>query len=83
MESIEKVNEYLLSTVAKIKSLPKDSFALDSHLIYDLYFDSVDIIDLLTEIEEELNVFIDEDKLEKLTTLQSVARAIMQCRPQS
>lgn len=83
MESIEKVNEYLLTTVAKIKSLPKDSFTLDSHLVYDLYFDSVDLIDLLTEIEEELQVFIDEHKLEKLITLRSVSRAILQCRTQN
>ncbi|POT59481.1 hypothetical protein C3432_01805 [Citrobacter amalonaticus] len=77
MNSIEKVNQYLLSEVAKIKSLPQGSFTIDSHILYDLYFDSVDLIDLLTSIEEDLHVAIDDDELEKFTTLSSISRVIM------
>ena len=77
MDSIEKINEYLLATVAKIKSLPPGSFTIESHIIYDLYFDSVDLIDLLTAIEDDLNVVIDDDKLGDFTSLQSVSRVII------
>ncbi len=79
MQSIETINEYILSEVTKIKSLPPGSFAIDSHIIYDLYFDSVDLIDLLTAIEDDLNVVIADDKLEKFTTLSSISQTILHC----
>ena len=80
MKDSEKINAYLLAEVAKIKSLPKGAFGMDSHILYDLYFDSVDLIDLLMAIENDLNVLIDDNELEKFTTLKSVAHAIIQCR---
>lgn len=79
MHSIETINEYLLSEVAHIKSLAPGSFTIDSHIIYDLYFDSVDLIDLLTAIEDDLNVVIADDKLEKFTTLLSISQTILHC----
>ncbi|WP_409929189.1 acyl carrier protein [Citrobacter sp. Marseille-Q6884] len=79
MQSIETINEYILSEVTKIKSLPPGSFTIDSHIIYDLYFDSVDLIDLLTAIEDDLNVVIADDKLEKFTTLSSISQTILHC----
>jgi len=79
MKSIDEVNTYLLAEVAKIKSLPVESVTLESHILYDLYFDSVDLIDLLTSIEYDLNVVIGDDELENFTTLASVSQAILQC----
>lgn len=79
MNNIDEVNAFLLSEVAKIKSLPRDSVTLNDHILYDLYFDSVDLIDLLTSVEDSLNVVIDDSKLDKFTTLQSIARTIVQC----
>jgi len=77
MSSLEQINEYLLSEVAKIKSLPRDTFNINSHIVYDLYFDSIDVIDLLTSIEDGLQVVIDDDELDKFTTLSSIAQTIM------
>lgn len=80
MQSLETINEYILSEVTKIKSLPPGSFTIDSHIIYDLYFDSVDLIDLLSAIEDDLNVVIADDKLEQFTTLLSISQTVLHCR---
>lgn len=77
MKSIDEINTYLLAEVAKIKSLPVESVTLESHILYDLYFDSVDLIDLLTSIEYDLHVVIDDDELDKFTTLASVSQTIL------
>ncbi len=82
MNNIENINTALLSAVAKIKCLPQDSFNINSDIVYDLYFDSVDLIDLLTYIENDLNVVIDDSELENFTTILSISRAVMQCKAQ-
>ncbi|WP_230350824.1 acyl carrier protein [Lelliottia sp. WAP21] len=77
MKDIEKINMYLLSEVAKLKSLTQGSFGLDSHILYDLYFDSVDLMDLLMAIENDLHIVIQDEDLETFTTLRSISNTIV------
>ncbi|MBV7405628.1 acyl carrier protein [Enterobacter sp. ENT03] len=82
MRSIEDISECLISAVVKIKSLPREDVGINSHILYDLYFDSVDLIEFLTEIEDCLNISINDDELGGFTTLDSISRVILaRCNP--
>nr|WP_318383159.1 phosphopantetheine-binding protein [uncultured Enterobacter sp.] len=76
METYQNVSAMVISAVANIKSLPEEEVSLEDHILYDLYLDSVDLIELLTFVEDELKIVIDDEALEGVTTLASIVDLI-------
>ena len=63
----------LKSILAKIKSDPElfTHFPDDAHLLYEVGLDSIEMLQLMLEIEASLSLQIDFEKLE-LSALQSI-----------
>ena len=58
----------------KIKKLTTEKFDEDS-LVYEIGVDSLDLVELITEIEEEKGISINDDDLEKIQTIGDVLKA--------
>ncbi len=62
----------VFSLVANQLSLSEDSVRGEQRLIEDLGADTLDIVELLLEIEEQFGVEISDDDVEKMKTVQNV-----------
>ncbi len=58
----------------KLKALTKEKFADDSD-IYEIGIDSLDLLELVTEAEEELEIEVSDEVLEGIKTVKDVIAA--------
>ncbi|GAB6165090.1 acyl carrier protein [Thermostilla marina] len=69
------VEERVIDIVADQLGVSKDEITRDSHFVNDLGADSLDLVELVMELEEEFDIDIDEEDSEKI---QTVGQAIEQ-----
>ena len=69
---LEKVQGML----AEALGLPLDKVTADAKIVDDLGADSLDVVELLSRLEDEYGVVIPDDKVESLATVADVAGAI-------
>ncbi|RMG04789.1 MAG: acyl carrier protein [Planctomycetota bacterium] len=69
------VEERVINVVADQLGLTKDEITRDSHFVNDLGADSLDLVELVMELEEEFDIDISEEDSEKI---QTVGQAIEQ-----
>ena len=68
---LEKIKELL----AKQLRIDIDAIADDSNIIEDLGADSLDVVEMLMAIEDDLGVIISDDDAVRLKTVRDVANA--------
>lgn len=66
---LEKIKELL----AKQLRIDIDTIAYDSNIIEDLGADSLDVVEMLMAIEDDLGVIISDDDAVRLKTVRDVA----------
>ena len=69
---LEKVQEMLAEALNK----PVSKITPDAKIIEDLGADSLDVVELLSRLEDEYGISIPDDDVEKLATVQDVADEI-------
>ena len=57
-------------------NIPVDSITADSKLVDDLKADSLDIVELVTSLEEEYNIEISDEDIKNIRTVGDVVRFI-------
>ena len=63
------VEERVVLIVAEQLGVQKDQITRDTHIVNDLGADSLDVVELVMEFEEEFDTSIPEDAVEKLQTV--------------
>ncbi len=63
----------IISTKTKVK---KEEITLDSDFELDLNLDSLDIVEIIMAIEEEFNITIPDDDVQKLKTVRDAVEYI-------
>lgn len=58
--------------IAEVLGTDKENIKLESNLIEDLNADSLDALDIATQIEEQLSVKIPDEEFTKFTTVQDM-----------
>jgi acyl carrier protein len=71
--SVEEVKEKVISIVSEQLNVSKDDIKLESAFIADLKADSLDLVELVMEFEDEFGVTIPEADQDKI---QSVGNAV-------
>lgn len=61
----EKVKELIANQL----ELDPETITMESSLIDDLQADSLDVMDMIMQFEEEFNIEVDEDSLEDIRTV--------------
>ena len=70
------VFDRLKEVICDEMEIPYEDFTLDANLREDFDLDSLDMVDIIMDIEDEFGVEITEDALEKLTTVKDVVEYI-------
>jgi acyl carrier protein len=68
--------EKIISLIAKQLDVEEDNITMETNLIEDLEADSLDIADLVMELEEQLDIEIDDEELENLKTVGDIVSYI-------
>lgn len=78
MASVEEVKEKVVSIVSEQLSIPKDDIKLESAFVADLKADSLDLVELVMEFEDEFGVQIPESDQDKIQTVGNAVDYIME-----
>ena len=73
MASVEEIKEKVIGIVSEQLNIPKEDIKLESAFIADLKADSLDLVELVMEFEDEFGVQIPESDQDKI---QSVGYAV-------
>ena len=69
---LEKIKEML----AEALNLPAEKVTADSKIVEDLGADSLDVVELLSQLEDEYGITIPDDEVENLITVADVAAEV-------
>jgi len=65
--------EKIQAMLAEALNLPLEKVTADAKIVDDLGADSLDVVELLSRLEEEYGVMIPDDEVENLVTVADVA----------
>ena len=68
--------EKIQAMLAEALNLPLEKVAPDAKIVDDLGADSLDVVELLSRLEDEYGIMIPDDEVENLVTVADVANAI-------
>ena len=68
--------EKIQNMLADALNVPVEKVTPDAKIVEDLGADSLDVVELLSQLEDELNIVIPDEDAEQLTTVADVAAAI-------
>lgn len=68
----EKVRELL----AEQLEVSEDEISMDTHIVDDLGADSLDVVELITSLEEEYGIVITDEAIRELYTVREVVEFI-------
>ncbi len=74
------VEEKVIGIVSEQLGVPKEEVTLNSSIIEDLKADSLDVVELVMELEDEFDITIPDDDYEKLKTVGDAIRYIEEKR---
>ncbi len=68
--------EKIQAMLAEALNISVDKVTPDAKIVDDLGADSLDVVELLSQLEEEYGIIIPDDDAENLVTVADVAKAI-------
>ena len=68
--------EKIQAMLAEALNLPIEKVTPDAKIVDDLGADSLDVVELLSQLEEEYGIIIPDDQAESLATVADVANVI-------
>jgi acyl carrier protein len=68
--------EKIQAMLAEALNIPIEKVTPDAKIVEDLGADSLDVVELLSQLEEEYGIIIPDDQAETLVTVADVANAI-------
>ena len=66
------VFDTVCAVLADILAVNADDITLDTDILQDLNADSLDVLDIITALEDEYDIEVPDDKIEDLTTVGAV-----------
>ncbi len=68
--------EKIQAMLAEALNLPLDKVTPDAKIVDDLGADSLDVVELLSQLEDEYGITIPDDEVESLVTVADVATEV-------
>ncbi|MBE7100624.1 MAG: acyl carrier protein [Clostridiales bacterium] len=68
--------EKIQSMLAEALDLPIEKVTADAKIVDDLGADSLDVVELLSQLEDEFGIIIPDDEVENLVTVADVAEQL-------
>ena len=64
--------ELIIKIISKGLYIDEDKVVPNAHIINDLGADSLSVVELVMDLEEELSIIIEDDDVERINTVQDV-----------
>ena len=74
----DNIDDVIISLIAKVSEIPITNIKISSKFDCDLDMDSLAILDLVMQIEEEFDIEITDEELKHIPTVQSVTELVRQ-----
>ncbi len=68
--------EKIQAMLAEALNLPLEKVTPNAKIVDDLGADSLDVVELLSQLEDEYGIVIPDDEVESLVTVEDVANAL-------
>ena len=68
--------EKIQAMLAEALNIPLEKVAPDAKIVDDLGADSLDVVELLSQLEDEFGITIPDEEIEKLVTVADVASTL-------
>ena len=68
--------EELCTIIAEVLDVEEDTITLETRFIDDLGADSLDLFQIVSEVEDRLGIQVPEDALEEIVTVEDALNAI-------
>ena len=78
MASVEEIKDKVIGIVSEQLNIPKEDIKLESVFIADLKADSLDLVELVMEFEDEFGVQIPESDQDKIQSVGDAVNYIME-----
>jgi acyl carrier protein len=75
----EEIQSKVINLAAEQAGVDKSEITPATHFVNDLHFDSLDVVEFAMEVEDEFEVSIPDDDVEKLQTVGDVIDYLAQC----
>lgn len=75
------VDERLFKMVSELRRIPREKLDYDTRLVQDLQLDSLDVLEVVADVENEFQVTITTENAQELITIGDVIRYINANRP--
>jgi acyl carrier protein len=79
-ETVDALRERLLGYISTRMGIPKDRLSLSTSFVEDLGIDSLDIVELVMQLEEAFNVTIPDAEAERMRTLDDFLMFLLRSR---
>lgn len=73
---LKEIENKVKSVLVESLDIEEEKITMDSNLIDDLDIDSLELVDLTMEFENEFNVEIEDDQVEKIKTVGDIVNLI-------
>ena len=73
---MEEIFERIRSLLASQLDIEEDRITMDSSFVEDFEADSLDVVDMVMNLEDEFGVEVDDDQIENFHTVGDVVRYI-------
>lgn len=75
---MSSVEEKVIAIVSQQLDIPKEDIKLESSFVDDLKADSLDVVELVMELEDEFEITIPDEDYEKIKTVGDAAKYIQE-----
>ena len=75
-QTTEALNQQVIELVSSHIDIPKEEISLDSQFVADLGFDSLDFVEFVMVVEDEFDIVVPDEELEKINTVRDAVQAI-------
>jgi acyl carrier protein len=65
----ENVHDKVVEIIAEQMQVPKDQIKLETHFVNDLGADSLDVVEMVMELEEAFDITIPDEDADKIQTV--------------
>jgi acyl carrier protein len=79
-ENVENIQPKVIEIIAEQMQIPKEQITMETHFVNDLGADSLDVVEMVMELEEAFDITIPDEDSDKIQTVGDAIKYIQEHR---
>ena len=76
LQTTETLSKQVIELAGSHIDIPKEQISLDSHFFADLGFDSLDVVEFIMLVDDEFDIVVPDEEIEKINTIRDAVQTI-------